>query len=140
MRKIFFVTLLRLSIATQIAAQSNNGAIRGVVRDLAKNVIPGVELTLTKTDTKKVYKVTTTGAGAYQFDVPEGVYELRTYLPGFEVATESNLNFKGFENARTGSRTQTGRFRIGASGRWNAGSAIHSALTDCIAVYARVDG
>lgn len=91
MQKISSVLLLVIiafvgnaTTQAQNTAEVQNGTIKGVVKDFSNNLVPGVTITLTNIDTKKEFKVVTNETGEYRSQVPPGVYNLDTYLPGFE--------------------------------------------------------
>jgi hypothetical protein len=69
--------------ALGILAQSG-GTITGTVVDLSGDPVPKAEIQATNTETKAVFKASTTAAGVYTFTpLPAGTYELTSATPGF---------------------------------------------------------
>lgn len=84
MRRVFFLLLAVTAVfSSTLTGQSTDGQIQGVVRDTAKNTIPGVEISLINTDTKAVLRKITNERGEFRFQVPPGYYEIVARLPGF---------------------------------------------------------
>jgi hypothetical protein len=81
----------------QNTAEAQIGTIKGVVKDFSNNVVPGVMITLRNIDTKQEFKVVTNETGEYRFQVPPGVYNLDTYLPGFEPLHRPDLKLNSGE-------------------------------------------
>ena len=94
MRKILSTVFVLISFAPVLAAQSNTGAIRGIVQDESKTPIPGVRITLTSLETKTTYKVMSRESGEYKFEVPAGTYTLTAELPGFNPVQVSDVRVK----------------------------------------------
>jgi hypothetical protein len=93
MQRVLFATItmcLVLATTTGIA-QSTNGTVRGVVRDEAHNIIPGVQVRLRNVETNAVDKTQSNESGEYRFEVPQGEYELTANLPGFKRSKILNL-------------------------------------------------
>src|SRR5215470_14073350 len=95
MRKIFVFALL-LFVSTMAVpfayGQANNGSVGGVVQDTSKALIPGVNVTLTNTQTGVVDTRITNDSGAYSFAaVPPGIYKVSGELTGFRTAVEDNV-------------------------------------------------
>ena len=97
LQRITSATIVLLAIAFLANAQTQNGTIKGVVKDFSNNVIPGVEVSLTNIDTRQVYKMMTNETGEYRFQVPLGVYTLDTNLPGFEPLHRTDLKVNAGE-------------------------------------------
>jgi hypothetical protein len=75
------------------SAQVDQGTITGVVQDASNAVIPGVQVTLTDTDTGLVLQNQTNGSGIYVFTpVKIGNYKISATSPGFETTTRENLH------------------------------------------------
>jgi Carboxypeptidase regulatory-like domain len=74
---------------TQAVASSQ---VSGVVRDSSGGVLPGAEVTITKTDTGTVRTVITGADGGYVFpNLPVGPYELKVGLQGFNTYIQENI-------------------------------------------------
>ena len=66
--------------------------VSGVVRDSSGGVLPGVEVTITKTDTGAPRTVFTGPDGAYVFpNLPVGPYRLKVTLQGFNAYVQENI-------------------------------------------------
>ncbi len=66
--------------------------VSGVVKDSSGGVLPGVEVTITKTDTGTVRTVTTGADGAYVFpNLPVGPYTLKVVLQGFNTYVQEGI-------------------------------------------------
>ena len=81
-----------LVCATELGAQTYQGALRGAVRD-PQGVIPGAEVTLINEDTNAERSAMTNEVGEYAFpSVLPGTYTVRVSLPGFK--TEERKGFR----------------------------------------------
>ncbi len=87
------VTLLVLACGGSAWAQAVGGSqVSGVVRDESGGVLPGVEVTITKTDTGAVRTVFTDANGAYTLpNLPVGPYQLRVVLSGFSTYVQDGI-------------------------------------------------
>ncbi|HET7221051.1 MAG TPA: carboxypeptidase-like regulatory domain-containing protein, partial [Vicinamibacterales bacterium] len=66
--------------------------VSGVVKDPSGAVLPGVEVTITNTDTGAVRSVVTGTDGAYVFpNLPVGPYKLRAVLQGFTTYLQEGI-------------------------------------------------
>src|ERR1039457_6618713 len=75
------------------SAQVDQGTITGVVQDASNAVIPGVQVSLTDTDTGLVLQNQTNGSGIYVFTpVKIGNYKISATSPGFATTTRENLH------------------------------------------------
>jgi hypothetical protein len=97
--------LLILTCVAELAAQSENGTIRGTVRDPQAVLLPGVKITATNAKTKETYKASSNESGDYRLTVPPGTYEIDVELPGFSSVKLSNVTVK--QNESTGLATLT---------------------------------
>lgn len=81
------VTALGLSSWIACAlAQSNSGAISGVVTDPDGATVPGIPIQAKNPHTTAVYQASTSASGAYAFDrLPPGTYELLVPAVGFTL-------------------------------------------------------
>jgi len=81
-----------LACATELGAQTYQGALRGAVRD-TQGVIPGAEVFLINEDTNAERSAMTNEVGEYAFpSVLPGPYTVRVSLPGFK--TEVRKGFR----------------------------------------------
>ena len=92
-RTFFVAALCWLAAAgtgwTQAVAGSQ---VSGVVKDSSGGVLPGVEVTMTKTDTGTLRTVFTGSDGAYVFpNLPVGPYRLKVALQGFNTYVQEGI-------------------------------------------------
>jgi Carboxypeptidase regulatory-like domain/TonB-dependent Receptor Plug Domain len=74
-------------------AQTDQGAITGVVQDDSGAVIPGAKVTLTATDTSFALDSTANKSGVFVFSpVKIGNYKLTASAPGFQTTVRENLH------------------------------------------------
>jgi hypothetical protein len=79
--------------ASSAWAQTDQGAITGVVQDESGAVIPGAKVTLTATDTSFVLDRTANESGAFVFSpVKIGNYKLTASAPNFQTTVRENLH------------------------------------------------
>src|ERR1041384_319233 len=91
MRKLVFTSFLAPVISLVLWGQASNSTVRGTVRDPAKAVVPGANITLTNTNTNIARTSTTNEAGLYVFPgVTPGPYRLTADSPGMQ-RFEGNL-------------------------------------------------
>src|SRR5882757_2059916 len=75
------------------SAQTDQGAIVGVVQDESGAVIPGAKVTLTATDTSFSLDRTANESGIFVFSpVKIGNYKLTASAPGFQTTVRGNLH------------------------------------------------
>ena len=80
------------AIGTGWAQAVATAQISGVVRDSSGGVLPGAEVTLTKTDTGTVRTVYTNTDGSYTVpNLPVGPYQLKVVLSGFNTYVRNGL-------------------------------------------------
>src|SRR5688500_9023104 len=74
-------------------SQAGNAQLTGVVTDPSGALIPGVTITMTKTDTGVVTTTVTNEAGVYNFPAlqPGSGYTVSAALPGFQTLRYTNL-------------------------------------------------
>ena len=90
---------LRLCIGILVAALSytnawaqNTAQVSGVVRDQSGAVLPGVDVSLTQTDTGLVRTAVTDETGSYVVsNLPVGPYRLEAGLPGFRTYAQTGI-------------------------------------------------
>ena len=86
---IFLVVTLHFSLAW---AQTTTGTILGTVTDETGGVLPGVEITLSNTDTGISRAVVTGDEGTYQApNLSLGNYEVEAGLAGFQTSVRSGI-------------------------------------------------
>jgi hypothetical protein len=92
-RTTLIVALVWLAAAGTGWAQSVAGSqVSGVVKDSSGGVLPGVEVTITKTDTGTARTVFTGADGAYVFpNLPVGPYKLKVVLQGFNTYVQEGI-------------------------------------------------
>src|SRR4051794_120298 len=92
-RTMLGAALVWLLAAGTGGAQAVAGSqVSGVVKDSSGGVLPGVEVTITKTDTGVVRTVTTGADGAYVFpSLPVGPYALKVVLQGFATYIQQGI-------------------------------------------------
>jgi hypothetical protein len=75
------------------SAQSVSGSqVSGVVRDSSGAALPGVDVTITKTDTGAVRSAVTSADGAFVLtNLPVGPYQLKATLPGFSTYVQDGI-------------------------------------------------
>lgn len=85
---LLLVSVFALSVAGW--AQAANGTITGRVTDSTGALLPGTDVTLTRTDTGLVLKTVTNGAGVYNFpSLQTGPFLVETSRSGFKTAKAS---------------------------------------------------
>src|SRR4051812_11129338 len=92
-RSIVGAALVWLLAAGTGWAQAVAGSqVSGLVKDSSGGGLPGVEGTITKTDTGTVRTVTTGADGAYVFpNLPVGPYTLKVVLQGFTTYVQEGI-------------------------------------------------
>lgn len=91
-RALGFLVLLSLVSALTVSAQTDRGAIVGVVTDVTGAVIPGAQVAATRVGTNTTSNTTTTATG--NFAIPAlrpGEYTLTIEAPGFVTVQMTNL-------------------------------------------------
>ena len=86
---IFLVVTLHLSLAW---AQTTTGTILGTVTDETGGVLPGVDITLTNTDTGASRTVVSDDEGRYRSpNLSLGNWEVQAALTGFQTSIRSGI-------------------------------------------------
>ena len=84
-----------MALATPAAAwaQAVGGAqITGIVRDSSGGALPGVDVTVTRTDTGVSRSAVSSGDGAFAFpNLPVGPYQLKATLQGFSTFVQDGI-------------------------------------------------
>src|ERR1044072_7896620 len=91
-------TLLSIGLVWLIAAGTSwaqavaGSQVSGGVKDASGGVLPGVEVTITKTDTGTVRTVFTGADGAYVIpNLPVGPYKLKAVLQGVNTHAQGDM-------------------------------------------------
>src|SRR6187397_2989856 len=81
-----------LASGTSWAQAVAGSQVSGVVKDSSGGVLPGVEVTVTKTDTGTTRTVFTGADGAYVLpNLPVGPYKLKAVLQGFNTYVQEGI-------------------------------------------------
>ena len=93
LRTVIGVTLLLLMCSGSAWAQTVGvSQVSGVVRDTGGGVLPGVEVTITKTDTGMVRTTFTNAEGSFTLpNLPVGPYQLKVVLSGFTTYVQDGI-------------------------------------------------
>ncbi len=84
--------LLLLASGTGWAQAVGGSQVSGVVRDSSGGVLPGAEVTATKTDTGTLRTVFTDAEGSYTLpNLPVGPYQLKVVLQGFNTYVRDGI-------------------------------------------------
>jgi hypothetical protein len=84
--------VLVLASGTSWAQAVAGSQVSGVVKDSSGGVLPGVEVTITKTDTGTTRTVYTGADGAYVIpNLPVGPYKLKVVLQGFNTYVQEGI-------------------------------------------------
>src|SRR6266571_4705149 len=102
---LFFSYLSCASAWAQATAQ-----ISGSIKDQSAAVLPGVEVTVTQTDTGLTRNVVTNETGSYSFtSLPVGPYRLEAALPGFRTYVQTGIVLTVSANAVVNVLLQVGQ-------------------------------
>ena len=95
-RTVLNACLVSVLAAGMAWAQAVAGSqVSGVVKDSSGGVLPGVEVTITKTDTGVARSVVTGPDGAYVFpNLPVGPYLLKVVLHGFNTYVQEGITLQ----------------------------------------------
>ena len=86
------VLLVLVTCGTAWAQQVSGTQISGTVKDSSGGVLPGVEVTVKKTDTGMIRTVFTGSDGSYTIpNLPVGPYELKAVLQGFKTYEKTGI-------------------------------------------------
>src|SRR6476659_5627249 len=84
--------LLLLIIAPTIVWAQSTAQISGSIADASGAILPGVEVTVTQTDTGAVRSSVTNETGAYVLtNLPVGPYRVEAALPGFRTYVQTGI-------------------------------------------------
>src|SRR5687767_9724875 len=86
------VILGTIGAASLAAAQTDAGALRVLVVDDSKAVVPGATIEVRNTATNALLSAVSDGSGYGQFaPLPRGIYVVRVALPGFQTVDVTNV-------------------------------------------------
>src|SRR5438067_441695 len=91
-KQLIFVSLLICTwLSAEVSAQVT-AEISGTVKDQSGAVLPGVEVTLTQTETSTMRSAVTNETGSYVLsNLPVGPYRLEAGLPGFRTFVQTGI-------------------------------------------------
>src|SRR5204862_3857103 len=91
-RNRFLSLLLVLIIAPNLASAQSTAQISGSVTDPSGAILPGVEVTVTQTDTGAARSTVTNETGSYVLpNLPIGPYKIEAGLPGFRTYVQTGV-------------------------------------------------
>src|SRR5437867_8797550 len=91
MKRILFTMFVLFVTCGDIWAQAT-AQIAGTVRDQSGAVLPGVEVTVTQTETGTTRNAITNETGSYVLsNLPIGPYRLEAALPGFRTFVQTGI-------------------------------------------------
>jgi len=89
---LLVLAVLMMTAVTGAMAQSNYGAVRGIVTDVQGASLANAKVTLTSLGTKIARTTTTNGAGEYSFSaVDPGAYSVLISLEGFKQSENKSV-------------------------------------------------
>jgi hypothetical protein len=89
------LALAVLLICGCLSAQTNTGAITGIVYDAGGAVVPAAKVAIREITTNALVNTVTTSAGSYTVpSLPAGVYEVSVTTPGFKREIASGLEVR----------------------------------------------
>src|SRR2546430_2169491 len=95
MKRIVFVLIAGIIMSGMAGAHlwaQATAQIAGTVRDQSGAVLPGVEVTVTQTDTATTRSAVTNETGSYVLsNLPIGPYRLEASLPGFRAFVQTGI-------------------------------------------------
>src|SRR2546429_595349 len=84
--------LLILTLGCTIALAQSTASISGLVKDTSGAVLPGVEVTVTQTETGLKRSAVTNETGSYTLtNLPIGPYRFEASLPGFRTYAQTGI-------------------------------------------------
>src|SRR5947209_218951 len=90
--QIAVMVALLLGGLTSFAQVGNQGLIQGTVIDQTGAVVPGAEITATRTATGTTVKTTSKEDGFFEFPgLPVGIYDLEVRKPGFAALADKGV-------------------------------------------------
>src|SRR5690606_26676942 len=101
MTRAFSLLTAAFIFSAVVFAQSNTGAITGVVTDPNGAVVPNASVTVTNQGTNEKRTVQTDGEGRYEvLSLPTGIYSIEANSSGFQTTTLRDLRLAVGERAR----------------------------------------
>jgi hypothetical protein len=92
MKRILWGAFLVLTIGSAMAWAQVTAQISGTAKDQSGAVLPGVEITVTQTDTSIARNTITNETGSYVLpNLPIGPYKLEAGLPGFRTFVQTGI-------------------------------------------------
>src|SRR5262245_53121234 len=89
---LFIIGLLGCALNCAVAWAQATAQIGGSVKDQSGAVLPGVEVTVTQTDTSLQRMAITDEAGSFTLpNLPIGPYRLEAVLPGFRTYLQTGI-------------------------------------------------
>src|ERR1043165_7623699 len=94
MKRLFFALTLFVLTSGNLWAQAT-AQIAGTVKDQSGAVLPGVEVTVTQTDTSVTRTALTNETGSYVLsNLPIGPYRMEAALPGFRTFVQTGIRLE----------------------------------------------
>ena len=90
-RRAVMVGLMLVSLAVPGYSQETTGTILGTLLDQTGGVLPGVKVTIVRTDTGQTRETVTNNVGQYSAALPIGNYEISFLLPNFQLYTAKGI-------------------------------------------------
>jgi Carboxypeptidase regulatory-like domain len=107
--RLVFATVFTLISSCSVWAQSERGAISGVVRDTSGAVIAGAKVTITNPATNQTSSLTSNEAGEFnQPGIAAGVYKVLVEKPGFRPSEVSGLTVEAATTERVDIKLEIG--------------------------------
>src|SRR5262245_28732143 len=96
-----------LAPVTVLAQTTTTAALTGTVRDPSGGVVPGVDVTITQSDTGASRSTTTDGNGVYTAGfLPPGRYNLKFALAGFKTILREGVTLNVTETVAVDARME----------------------------------
>lgn len=110
MRKLNLLTLLSVSLALSVSAQTITGSITGLVTDATGAASPNAKVTATDTGKNQKYDATTNGEGLYTFTfLPVSSYTIAVEVAGFRRSVVGPFRLETNQTARVDVQLQVGQ-------------------------------
>src|SRR5262245_39480088 len=92
LRNVLFGLVISLLCGARLFAQGGTAQISGAITDLSRAVLPGVEISMTHTETGITRSTVSNESGAYVLpNLPVGPYRLEAALPGFRTFVQTGI-------------------------------------------------
>ncbi len=134
------VGLMLVPSAVPGYSQETTGTILGTLLDQTGGVLPGVKVTIVRTDTGQTREIVTNNVGQYSAALPIGNYEISFLLPNFQLYTAKgialhvndrlSMNAK-LDRRRRGDADRDGGAARSADGRGSVTSLHRSPSANC---------